>query len=156
MPKYLKYILQFILVILISVIILPNFGLYFRPNILLVFLILLTFLLSFKESLFFWIISGIILDTVMISKIPLNSFVFILFFILQIPLSNIFDLRINMSKLIVGILYIFIYYFIFIIYYFIPKKSFNGSLVVQFIETAILFLICFKFIKLKKENEKLF
>lgn len=149
-------LLKFIFVVLFTILILPHLSIFIRPNLILVFCILLAFNSGFENSIWYWIIGGIILDSFISSRLPINSIIFILLFILILFFSKVFDYSTKMSRVVTATILISSYYFswFFIDLIFLKKQNFD--LAIYLLETLIVFVSIFKIQNKGKKNEKTF
>ena len=153
-PLYIFF--SFLAVILFTILILPHLPIIFRPNLLLIFCILFAFLAGLEKIIWYWIISGIVLDSFISSNFPVNSAIFIALFILILFFSKVFDYSTKMSQLLTASILISLYYFSFFIIDFVFLKKQNFTLFIYLIETLAIFVIFFKIKNKEKRNEKTF
>jgi len=149
-------ILTFFLVVLFTILVMPHLGMIFRPNLLLVFVILFSFTLGFQNSIWFWIISGVILDNFISSNFPINSVIFIILFILLLFFSKVFDYSTKMSQVVTAFILISIYYFSWFFIDLLAFKKQSNILFVYLLETLIFIIIFFKIKNKDRYNEKNF
>lgn len=138
-----KDVLVFALTILLALIILPNLSFYFRPNIILIFLIFLFFKRKLFYNLSFWLIGGLILDSLRSYYFGVSSILFCCFLILGYILSFFFDFQTKISQLVVGSLFILLYYLAFIFVYLFYDSIFLWSFLSNMFFTWILFVLIF-------------
>jgi rod shape-determining protein MreD len=149
-------IISFVFTVLFTILILPHLHILFRPNLILVFIILFSFNLGFQNSIWFWIIGGIILDSFISSYFPINSVIFIGLFALLLLFSKLFDYSTKMSKIVTAFILISIYYLSWFFIGVIFLKQQNNDLFIYLLETLILFALIFKIKNKDKRNEKTF
>ncbi len=94
------------------------------------------------------------MDSINGISFPINSAIFIIFFVLSIILKNIFDYKANMSKIITGLIFIGIYYSVLIVREMIDYNAFflNQEYVKQGGITLLLFFIIWVFNRKKDEK----
>ncbi len=151
-----KNILFFVLAILLTFILLPNISIYLRPNLILIFLISLYLKIGFAKSIWFWVAGGIILDSLNAISFPINTILFISFFVISFLFKNIFEYETLMSKIITGFIFISIYFLSFILRDLIVYNGFfiNYEYFRQFFITFIIFAIIW-IIKSKQDEKTL-
>jgi cell shape-determining protein MreD len=147
-------ILLFVLTIAFTILVLPYLPIFLRPNLILAFIILCSFLIGFQKSIWYWIIGGIILDSFILFKWPINSIIFIGLFVILIFFAKTFDYTTRMSKIIMSLILIFIYYATWFLIDWMALKKINIYLFLYLIETIIVFEIIFKLIYKNHREEK--
>ncbi len=147
-------LISYVFIVLLTILILPHLPIYFRPNLILISCLMFSFGLGFSQSIWFWIIGGIILDSFIVSVFPINSVIFISLFVLILLLSKTFDYTTKMSQIVVSSILISIYYITWFIIEISFYKKQNYNFLIYLIETILLFIFIFK-IK-NKNNEKKF
>ena len=148
-------LIVFFIVILCSLLILPNLTSYLRPNLILIYVLLFAFKLGFLNSILYWILGGIFLDSFIANNFPINSVIFIGLFSFSFVFSKIFDFETKMSKIVMAFIFIVLYYLAWFSIYKIETKNFNFNLILYCLETFVLFLFIFNINSKKSLNEKL-
>jgi len=149
-----KNIFFFIITIFLTFAVLPNVNIFVRPNLILIFLITLSLKIGFQKSIWYWIFGGLILDSINAIKFPINSFLFVLCFLLSFLLQGIFEYKTFMSKIVTGLIFVTIYFSTFIIREMFVHKGFYFSqeYLRQGLITFVLFFIIWIFNKTKNET----
>lgn len=94
------------------------------------------------------------MDSINAIKFPINSFLFILFFLLSFVLQSIFEYKTFMSKIVTGLIFVTIYFSTFIIQDIFTHKGFyfNQEYLKQGLITFAIFFIIWIFNKTKNET----
>lgn len=153
--KYLYKIVAFLLTILISLAVLPNLSIYFRPNLILIFLIILLFQENLLFNLPFWILGGLVLDISRGNLLGASSFILLGLLVIAFFISKIIDFEIKTTQTILGTLFICLYYLVLFCLYWRVFKILPWNILINSLWTFLIFSLINYLCRQNTKNQKL-
>jgi len=153
--KYVYNTILFLLVILISLAVLPNLNIYFRPNLILIFLIILLFREPLLFNLPFWILGGLVLDISRGNLLGVSSMVLLGLLVIAFFVSRITDFEVKTTQIILGVLFVSLYYLILFCAYWSIFKVLSWNILINSLWTFLLLSLIVYLCKQNIKNQKL-